>query len=108
MAASYAGASEYADQIEQELRKMNVWQPEPPPESAFQSTRPFFGDTMSFYQWLQFVLLPRIRNIVAQRGTFPGKSQVGSYAIRELDGENEAAELIDLLIRFDRFIETAR
>jgi uncharacterized protein YqcC (DUF446 family) len=108
MAASYAGASEYADQIEQELRKMNVWQSEPPPASAFESTRPFYGDTMSFYQWLQFVLLPRIRTVVAEQGSFPGRSQVGVYAVRELDGQDEAADLISLLSRFDRFIETAR
>ena len=78
MAASYQAASAYADQIEQELRKLNVWQAERPPESAFQSTRAFFGDTMSFYQWLQFVLIPRIRSVVAQRGAFPGRSQVGA------------------------------
>ena len=108
MAASYEGAGEYADQIEQELRKLDAWQAESPPEAAFQSTRPFFGDTMSFYQWLQFVLIPRIRSIVAARGTFPGKSQVGSYAVRELDGQDEAADLITLLSRFDRFIETGR
>ncbi len=64
MAASYDGASEYADKIEQELRRLNVWQAEPLPETAYQSTRAFFGDTMSFYQWLQFVLIPRVRNVV--------------------------------------------
>lgn len=105
MAASYADASEYADLIEQELRKIGVWSEVRPPEEAFQSTRAFFGDTMSFYQWLQFVLVPRIRSIVADCGSFPARSQVGSYAVRELDGEDRAAELIAVLIRFDRFIE---
>ena len=108
MAASYDGASEYADKIEQELRRLNAWQPEPPPEAAFASTRAFYGDTMSFYQWLQFVLLPRIRSVVAKRGHFPPKSQIGAYAVRELDGQDEAADLIELLSRFDQFIETAR
>ena len=105
MAASYEIASEYADQIEQELRKLNVWQAQPPPESAFHSTRAFFGDTMSFYQWLQFVLIPRIRGVVAQRGKFPARSQVGAYAVRELDGQDEANGLVSLLNRFDSFIE---
>ena len=108
MAASYDGAGEYADKIEQELRKLNVWQSAPPPEAAFQSTRAFYGDTMSFYQWLQFVLLPRVRNVIATRDHFPAKSQVGAYAVRELDGCHEADDLIALLSRFDRFIETAR
>ena len=108
MAASYDAASEYADLIEQEMRNIGVWSDVRPPAEAFQSTRAFFGDTMSFYQWLQFVLLPRIRAIAAERGTFPGRSQVGSYAVRELDGQDEASELVQLLSRFDKFIETAR
>jgi len=108
MAASYDGAGEYADKIEQELRRLEVWQAEPPPPEAFQSTRAFYGDTMSFYQWLQFVLIPRVRNVIATRGHFPPSSQVGAYAVRELDGCDEASELITLLSSFDRFIETAR
>ena len=101
----YEGAAAYADRIEQELRSLGVWGPQPPPPEAFESRRAFFGDTMSFYQWLQFVLLERIRHIIASRGAFPAKSQVGSYAVRELDGENEAAILIHTLCEFDRFIE---
>ena len=108
MAASYDGASEYADKIEQEMRRIGVWQETPLPEEAYQSTRAFCGDTMSFYQWLQFVLIPRVRNVVATRGTFPPKSQVGAYAVRELDGSDEAAELITLLSAFDHFVETGR
>jgi uncharacterized protein YqcC (DUF446 family) len=108
MAASYDGASEYADKIEQELRHRGAWKDEPPPEAAFQSTRAFYGDTMSFYQWLQFVLLPRIRQVVAERGSFPPQSRVGAYAVRELDGCNDASELITLLSSFDHFIETGR
>ena len=103
---SYEEAAAYASQIEQELRNMGVWQSHAPPPEAFQSTRAFFGDTMSFYQWLQFVLLARVRQIVESRGSFPSKSSVCSYAVRELDGENEASQLIDALRQFDRFIET--
>jgi uncharacterized protein YqcC (DUF446 family) len=108
MAASYDGASEYADKIEQELQRIGGWQSEPPPASAFQSTRPFFGDTMAFYQWLQFVLIPRIRSVVANRGTFPPTSQVGAYAVRELDTAPDSDDLVSLLRHFDKFIETGR
>jgi uncharacterized protein YqcC (DUF446 family) len=108
MAASYDGASGYADKIEEEMRRIGVWQDAPLPEAAYQSSRAFCGDTMSFYQWLQFVLLPRVRNVIATRGHFPPRSQVGAYAVRELDGSDEAAELITLLCAFDHFIETGR
>jgi uncharacterized protein YqcC (DUF446 family) len=106
MDMSYELAGEFADAIEQELRRMNVWQSEPLRDEAYRFSRPFAGDTMSFYQWLQFILVPRIRSVIKDRGKFPPSSHVGAYAVRELDGEHEASDLIALLIRFDRFIET--
>ena len=104
----YQTAAAYADRIESELRSLGVWQSEPPAPAAFQSKRAFFGDTMSFYQWLQFVLLARVRAVIEQHGAFPPKSSVGAYAVRELDGENEAASLIQTLCEFDAFIEGRR
>jgi len=101
----YQGAAAFADSIEQELRNLAVWQADPPPPAAFQSRRAFFGDTMSFFQWLQFVLLPRVRGIVAARGAFPAESSVGAYAVRELDGMDQAGGLIHTLCEFDDFIE---
>jgi len=102
---SFEQAASYADRIEQELRGLGWWQSEPPPPSAFESRRAFYGDTMAFSQWLQFVLLARIRSIVAESGAFPADSSVGSYAVRELDGQDEAHALIQVLIEFDQFIK---
>ncbi|PYT03265.1 MAG: pseudouridine synthase [Acidobacteria bacterium] len=101
----YGEAARYADRIEQELRALNAWQTQAPPQEAFESHTAFFADTMSFYQWLQFVLTPKVRAIVEQRGSFPARSQVGAYAVRELDGLDKAGGLIEVLSDFDQFIE---
>ena len=103
----YQSAASYADRIEHELRVLNAWQSEPPPDGAYKSKTAFFADTMSFYQWLQFVLLARVREIIEKRGAFPAESSVGTYAVRELDGLDEAAGLIEVLCEFDRWIERA-
>ena len=102
---SYEHATAFADRIERELRALHAWQDQPLPESAYDSEQAFFADTMSFYQWLQFVLLPRVREINKERGGFPRSSSVGTYAVRELDGNDEAAGLITVLCEFDDFIE---
>jgi uncharacterized protein YqcC (DUF446 family) len=101
----YTKAAASADRIERELRALHAWQDSPPPDSAFDSKAAFFADTMSFYQWLQFVLLPRVRAIVAAHGAFPESSEVGAYAVRELDGCDEAADLVQALCDFDECIE---
>ncbi len=36
-----------------------------PNERAYQSRLPFFHDTMFFEQWLEFVFLPKMRELVA-------------------------------------------
>jgi len=102
---SYEHAAAFADRIERELRELHAWQDQALPESAYDSEQAFFADTMSFYQWLQFVLLSRVREIVKERGRFPRESSVGAYAVRELDGNDEAASLITALCEFDDFIE---
>ena len=101
----FQSAASHADRIERELRALNAWQSNALPAEAFQSRAAFFADTMTFYQWLQFVLLPRVRQIVEKHGSFPATSSVGAYAVRELDGLDEASGLIKALAEFDDFIE---
>jgi uncharacterized protein YqcC (DUF446 family) len=101
----YEQAASYADRIEAELRSLGRWQDTPPPASAFESRRAFFGDTMAFTQWLQFVLLARIRQVAAEKGSFPAHSQVAAYAVREFDTDYEAQSLVPILSEFDKFIE---
>ncbi len=58
---------------------------------------------MAFSQWLQFVFIPNVRAIIAQRGTFPASSQVGAYAVREFDTYgDDVGPLTTLLAEFDR------
>ena len=102
----YVAAASYAGRIEHELRALNAWQSNPLPDSAYESEEAFFADTMSFYQWLQFVLMARVREVIETRGAFPEESSVATYAIRELDGNDEAAGLIEALSEFDEFIES--
>jgi uncharacterized protein YqcC (DUF446 family) len=102
---SYEQATTFADRIESELRTLSAWRDEPLPEAAYDSEQAFFADTMTFYQWLQFVLLPRVREIIEERGAFPPESSVGAYAVRELDGNDEAAGLITALCEFDSLID---
>ena len=100
MARIHEDAAAKADEIEAEMRRLGWWDmPEPPP-AAFESRQPFFGDTMAFVQWLRFVLVPRVRQIVAEEGNFPEASYVGIRAVREFDGQ-DAGELTTLLNEFD-------
>jgi uncharacterized protein YqcC (DUF446 family) len=51
--------------------------------------------------WLQFIFIPRVNSIIAERGQFPKSSSVGAQAVREFDGVPEASKLVSLLSKFD-------
>ena len=89
------------DAIEAELRRAGFWQDAPLPEEAYDFSRAFGADTMTYAQWLQFVFVPRVRELVAARGQFPASSSVGAQAVREFDGDDRASALVTLLSDFD-------
>ena len=66
--------------IEIKLRQMNCWQSEPLAAEKYLSCEPFCLDTMSFEQWLQFVLLPRLKQLVEDDQPLPMVSGVAPMA----------------------------
>lgn len=108
------------EKIQVEMKRIGFWQDEPLPDDAYDSKQAFCSDTMSLPQWLQFVFVPRIKDILATDGEWPGSSEVGIYAsqqfsfFRPVSGESGTLEtqatiggveqhLIDLLYQFDEF-----
>lgn len=87
-----------ADRLEAELRRLGAWSDTPLPPEKMQFTRAFGGDTMGFEQWIQFVLVARLRDIAVSGGPMPPSSNLSAYAVREFDGrDDEMAKLIELL-----------
>lgn len=94
-----------AQAIEDELRRLGRWGNDKPPAEAFESEAAFFSDRMAFEEWLQWVLLPRVREICAEHGEFPAGSQLGAYAVRQFDGDDATGELVLRLASLDQLIE---
>ena len=52
------------DNLEHHLKQLQLWQQELPPLQALNSNAPFCCDTLSFEQWLQFIFIPKMREII--------------------------------------------
>lgn len=94
-----------AQAIEDELRRLGWWSLTPPPAERLSNPGPFGQNGMSGPQWLQFVLLDRVRTTAAGQGSFPQASSVGTWAFREFDGVWEADPLIARLRELDALFE---
>ena len=92
--------------IEAELRFLSLWASEPPPAEDILSERPFCCDTLDFPQWLQWVLLPRMWNIVEQAGPYPARCGIYNYAEEWASHQGaDSLALLSLIKSFDALIE---
>lgn len=90
-------------QLEQVMQSYNLWQVESLPESAFQSSAPFCCDTMTFQQWLQFVLIPKLRECCKTK-TLPSQMGVAAMAEMSLDINPNTPTIVMLLKQLDTLV----
>jgi len=91
--------------LERELRELDLWQSRKPPESALASTQPFAVDTLAFYQWLQFLFIPRLMRLVEYRAPLPDSCSVAPMAEEFFRPRVETGEkVIAVLERIDWLI----
>jgi uncharacterized protein YqcC (DUF446 family) len=87
--------------IEAEMKRLGWWQDQPLKPEQYDFHQAFAMDTLTFTQWLQFIFIPRVNDIIASQGVFPDHSMVATQAVREFDGIGEASNLVRLLSEFD-------
>lgn len=88
--------------IERELRLQGWWNDSPPSESALASQAPFCVDTLAFEQWLQWIFLPRMKELLEMAAPLPavsGMKPMAEIAFREVPVQ--ATRLIELLETMD-------
>lgn len=91
--------------IEGELRQLGWWSATPPTAQALASEQPFAVDSMAFEQWLQWLFLPRMQQILESGGALPSTCGIQPMAQMVLvDRATQARRLLVLLGEFDRLI----
>ena len=101
----YAAVSVKLATIKQAMRADGMWQAQPLEAEQYEFHQAFGADTMTFSQWLQFVLVPRVELVLSSRSTLPSNSSVGTKAIREFDSDPRAGGLVTLLCEFDQLFD---
>mgnify|MGYP006287590767 CR=1 FL=1 len=91
--------------LEEELRAQDRWDPSPPDAEALRSTVPFAADVLSFDQWLQWILLPRIQALLDLGAALPTRCAIRPMA-EEVYADNDlpAQRIVGLLAELDRVL----
>lgn len=88
--------------IEALLRRHDHWQSSAPERAAFESSQPFCMDTMAPFEWLQWVLIPRMHALLDGGLPLPQAFAVGPYYEMALDAAHPQREaLLEALARLD-------
>ncbi len=92
-------------EIEANLRTSGKWDACQPPNKLLASTQPFCIDTLTFEQWLQWIFLPRMKQILEQQQSLPTRSNIHDYA-EDYFHKNDpnTASILSLIKRFDDLI----
>ncbi len=91
--------------IEAQLRQLDLWDRIPPSSQALASTEPFCVDTLTLPQWLQFVFIPTLYQMIEDGAPLPERCGITPMAeeyFRDsglaVDELKAALERIDLLL----------
>lgn len=91
--------------IEAELRLLDYWSFETPPDHALQSNLPFCCDTLEIEEWLQFIFIPRMKHILQTRADLPKDCAIVPYLEECIKCKSmNVGELLLLLRQVDRIL----
>lgn len=100
----YQSTQSYLTQLEALLKQHQRWQNEPIDAQAFDSTVPFCHDTMTFEQWLQFVFIEKMQNIIDAKQPLPSNFAIAPMAELMFEQKQGGAEITNLLSGLDNLL----
>lgn len=85
--------------LETLLNEQGIWQTNAPAASAFESTEPFCLDTMEPFEWLQWVLIPRMHALLDSGQPLPQTFAIAPYYEVALDASHPARDVVLLQLQ---------
>lgn len=87
------------------MRRLGMWETQPPDSDALESLVPFCHDTLRFEQWLQWVFLAKMKQVLESEEGFPASSDISPLAeYRFTMLPQQTDQLLALIQQFDDFI----
>ena len=107
MSESSQNLNQLLREIEQELQEIDLWTGQQPDDCAMHSTAPFCHDSMSFENWIQWIMIPAFDEILIKGGKLPGYCEISPLAeLAFIDISEKADQLIALIKQLDELINS--
>lgn len=76
----YQALNDAINKLIDQMQHDQLWSTQEPDASAFNSTQPFCLDTLTFEQWLQFVMVPTFLGMIQKQQALPKQCDIEPMA----------------------------
>ncbi|MEH6580961.1 MAG: YqcC family protein [Halioglobus sp.] len=91
--------------IESEMRQLSLWGRIPPSTEALASDQPFCVDTLTLPQWLQYIFLPTLYQLLESGEPLPLRCGIAPMAEEYFRGGGLASSALEAaLLRMDELL----
>jgi uncharacterized protein YqcC (DUF446 family) len=91
--------------ITKEMQHLGLWHDASPSQEKLASKLPFCVDTLTFCEWLQWIMFPKLFVIIETKANLPSKSNMSVMAQEALKREDANTEqLLKLITQLDKDI----
>lgn len=105
MPRSHKEVEDLLQSLERVLQHSNHWSSALPPKEALLSQLPFACDVLTFEQWLQFILIPKLRLLIKNNQVLPGKMQLLPMGELSFTQVTSRDLILPVLAKLDQFFE---
>ena len=105
MPCSHKNVEILLKKLEQNLREAMLWSNSVPSLNALQSQLPFAVDTLSFEQWLQFIFIPKMSEIVSTQSALPESLTLLPMAEQSFGVADHHFDVIEAIRQIDLVFE---
>jgi uncharacterized protein YqcC (DUF446 family) len=89
--------------ISSEMAYKGLWQTTAPSDEALSSTQPFCVDTLTFCEWMQWIMLPKLAKMAKSEAPLPSNSDMFSMAEEAFKRVNvDTKALLGLVLKLDQ------
>ncbi|WP_299787621.1 YqcC family protein [uncultured Shewanella sp.] len=96
------------EQLESELRVQGLWSSQKPSAAAMNDSSPFSCETMPFENWVQFIFLPKMHELIDRALPLPEKIAIAPMAHHVWGGKPELHTIIFIFEELDRLLSEQR
>ncbi|MFV0575518.1 MAG: YqcC family protein [Vibrio sp.] len=97
--------SDVLNLLHDELVQLELWEDVAPAEDALQSDQPFALDTLKPTQWLQWVFLPKMRELVESGSEVPTGFEISPYFEHAMPKGEQRDQLLAILNQLDEIVK---